>query len=456
MAATSTIREIGYRSRVTASSEDPGPIRVDVLDLDDHVELLPRDDRYAAAWVVGTRRGVPQAIVEVDLTASEADVRRQIDSLREAPTAPRTPGVENVRDDQLPMISVVIPTIVARVDELRSCLDSLAAVDYPQAEIVLVDNRRTIPDPDPLPALVANHDRVRTVRQPYPGISAARNAGWTAARGEIVAFTDDDVRVDPGWLRALGARFVAEPGLDAVTGLILPAELDTPAQIWFERYYGGFSGERTFQPLTLATGSGPVNRGRVTARDIHGQPVRSFAIYGVGAYGAGANMAYRRAVLERHKEFDLALGTGTPARGGEDLAALIDVLWAGGRVGYEPAAVAHHTHRRNRPELIRQMRGNGIGYTAMLVSVIRRDPRHGISLAAQLPLAAQRLAVTNFTRLRGRRVTSRPDEPAPSARLYPVQLAVEEIRGLASGPVAYVRSLRAAARAAAISGPDLP
>ena len=428
---------------MAATSEDPGPIRIDVLDLDDPQATVAPDEHYVSAWVVGCRNGIPQAIAEFDLTADAARTQEQLVTLRQAPTAPRTAGHAEVRDEQLPVITVVIPSIVARLDDLRVCLDSLGRVDYPDAEILLVDNRRVVPDPDPLPGLIAGRERVRSVREPRPGISAARNAGWRAARGEIVAFTDDDVKLDPGWLRALGRRFVAEPELDAVTGLILPAELDTPAQVWFERYYGGFSGERTFQPLTLGVGHGPVGRGRVTARDVRGDAVRSFAIYGIGAYGAGANMAYRRRVLERCGEFDLILGTGTPARGGEDLAALVDVLWDGGKVGYEPAAVAHHAHRRSEPELLKQMRGNGIGYTAMLVSRIRRDPGHGVALAAQLPLAAQRLLGQHLARLRGRSISQRVQEQAGTGPLYPRTLAIEEIRGLISGPVAYWRSVRA-------------
>lgn len=434
---------------MAAISEDPGPIRIDVLDLDDPQASVAPDGHHASAWVIGCRAGIPQAMAEFDLTDAAA-VARQLAELRQTARAPRTPGVEEVRDEQLPAITVVIPSLVARLDDLRGCLDSLEEVDYPDAEILLVDNRKTIPDPDPLPGLVAGRNRVRTVREPRPGISAARNAGWQAARGEIVAFTDDDVLLDPGWLRAIGRRFVAEPQLDAVTGLILPAELDTPAQVWFERYYGGFSGERTFQPLTLSSGQGPVGRGRVTARDVHGDAIRTFAIYGIGAYGAGANMAYRRRVLERCGEFDLILGTGTPARGGEDLAALIDVLWAGGKVGYEPAAVAHHAHRRSEPELLKQMRGNGVGYTAMLASRIGRDPRHGVALAAQLPLAAQRLLGQNIARLRGRSISPRIQQQAGTSQLYPRALAVEEIRGLISGPIAYGRSVlagRALARA---------
>ncbi len=91
------------------------------------------------------------------------------------------------------------------------CLATLAALRYPDFEVVLVDNRREAPEEDPLPALVAPYPGVRVVRETRPGISAARNAGPTAADGEVVAFTDDDVHVDDSWLDALGRRFARDP-----------------------------------------------------------------------------------------------------------------------------------------------------------------------------------------------------------------------------------------------------
>ena len=78
------------------------------------------------------------------------------------------------------------------------------------------------------------------VREDRPGASAARNRGLVEASGAIVAFTDDDVLVDPHWIRALVDCFDRNPDVACVTGLVVPAELETPAQVWFERY-GGFN-----------------------------------------------------------------------------------------------------------------------------------------------------------------------------------------------------------------------
>jgi hypothetical protein len=321
------------------------------------------------------------------------------------------------------------------------CIAELDAIDYPDFEVILVDNRRRLPVPDPLPELVAGRPRLRIVREPRPGISAARNAGVAAARADIVAFTDDDVRVDRQWLRAIGLRFARDRRMDAVTGIILPAELDSPAQIWFERYYGGFSGQRSFLPLTLkvldVTGSA-ARRARVVVTAPDGQEVRRFAIYGVGAYGAGANMAFRRSALARVTGFDVALGTGTQSRGGEDLATLISVLWHGGVVGYEPAAVVHHRHRREYDELKQQLRGNGIGFSAMLTSLIAHDVAHLAGIGSQFPLALRQFFKQGAARLRE---TSRPATGTGGATpAYPRELQLHEFSGFPRGPLLYTRS----------------
>ena len=389
----------------------PQPMRVVVIDLDEPLPELAADERYARAWVVGRRHGIPRRAIEVDLTGASEPIQGQLGRLRDEVLDPADCRAMPA-EDRLPTISVVVPTIAQRLGDLHYCVDQLAAQDYPkEVEVLLADNRRCVVEPDVLAALVAGRDGFRIVRATRPGVSAARNAGLAAARNEIIVYTDDDVRADAGWLRSIGTRFAREPELDGLTGLILPAELDTPAQLWYERYYGGFSGQRTFEPLTLqvADAAGrPWRRARVVLTDDHHRRMHEFAIYGVGAYAAGANMAFRRSALKRIGGFDIALGTGTPARGGEDLAAIIVLLWQGGRIGYEPGAVVYHRHRRGYDDLRRQMRGNGVGFTAMLTSLVAGDAAHAIGVASQLPLAVRRFGGQAAYRLaRGR--LRRPD-----------------------------------------------
>lgn len=441
----------------------PGPKRVAAFDLD-----LPTSYPGASAagertLLVVWRSAVPVGTLELsdsELADRDAVVAAARALERRAAAAPPA-----VTGRALPTISVVVPTVVARTADLQLLLDGLGELEYPDHEVILVDNRRTIPEVDPLPAIIAGRTRVRVVRQPVPGISAARNAGCAAARGEIIAFTDDDVRVDRNWLRAIGRRFVTEPDLQAVTGLILPAELETPAQIWFEDYYGGFSGERTFSPATVRpVPARRLLRGARVEAEVRGVPERRrFAVYGIGAFGAGANMAFRKSAVKAIGGFDEALGTGTTSRGGEDLAALISLAWRGHPFGYEPAAVVHHRHRREYDELLHQMRGNGIGFTAMLMSLVLHDPRHLVGVGAQLPLAGARVTAAVVRRLTAVRssapVGSAPvgSAPSPSTDGPPRRMMVSELGSYPLGPGAYLRSRRARAiarRRAAAGQPD--
>jgi GT2 family glycosyltransferase len=111
----------------------------------------------------------------------------------------------------LPSVSIVIPTY-GRPGELALCLDSIAGLDYPRDrfEVLVVDDG----GPTPLDEVVApfrSQVRLTLMRQGNAGPAAARNAGAERAAGEYLAFTDDDCRLDPGWLRALAAVWAEVP-----------------------------------------------------------------------------------------------------------------------------------------------------------------------------------------------------------------------------------------------------
>lgn len=99
-------------------------------------------------------------------------------------------------------MSVVVPTR-GRPGALRRCLESLSHQDYPADafEVVVIDDGS--PEHVVLPAAIGGGLDVRLERQPQAGPASARNHGLQLARGEYVAFTDDDCEASPGWLRAL-------------------------------------------------------------------------------------------------------------------------------------------------------------------------------------------------------------------------------------------------------------
>jgi len=149
-------------------------------------------------------------------------------------------------------------------------------------------------------------------------------------------------------------------------------------------------------------------------------------------------MAFRKTTLERNGGFDTALGTGTPSRGGEDLAAVISVLWNGGHVGYEPAAVVRHRHRQSYDELLTLMDGEGVGFTAMLSSLLRNDPRHIFGLASQFFTALRQILGQRARKLRG--MTYRDAARDSTGPLFPSELAKREFRAYLRGPLCYTRS----------------
>jgi GT2 family glycosyltransferase len=120
---------------------------------------------------------------------------------------------------QPPRFSVVVPTY-GRARQLGECLAALAALDYPRdrLEVLVADDGSPEP-PREAVARLADRLDVRLLEAPHHGPAAARNRGAAAARGELLAFTDDDCRPTPGWLRALAARLRAEPRA-AVGGLV--------------------------------------------------------------------------------------------------------------------------------------------------------------------------------------------------------------------------------------------
>jgi len=107
----------------------------------------------------------------------------------------------------LPTFSIVVPTY-RRPERLAGCLRSLEALDYPRDrfEVIVVDDGGGLS----LPSLQAPLDMV-LLTQPHAGPATARNTGAARARGSYLAFTDDDCRSDPAWLRAMAARVAQAP-----------------------------------------------------------------------------------------------------------------------------------------------------------------------------------------------------------------------------------------------------
>jgi len=309
-----------------------------------------------------------------------------------------------------PLVSVVIATH-NRTASLALTLDSLLALDYPAYEIILVDNAPSnTTTADLIQQRYGHLPQVRYVREERPGLAIAHNRGLQEVTGQIVAFTDDDVIVDRHWLTALVGGFALADDVACVTGMIAPAELETPTQGWIEQF--GFS--KGFQR-------------RIFDLDQY-RPATPLYPYAAGTFGSGANMAFRSAVLRQLGGFDPALGAGSLALGGDDLAAFFQVIVHGYKLVYEPAALVQHWHRREYAGLRRQAYGYGVGLTAFLTKTLLERPSRLWTL-----VRSARQGVRMVRQLRS-------PKHMPDAQGYPQELTTLERRGMLYGPVAYLRS----------------
>ena len=335
-------------------------------------------------------------------------------------TAAADPACQRARRELLetaPPITVVVATR-ERAGGLAVCLRSLLTLDYPRFEIVVVDSA---PDTDATRNLVeslrADGAPVRYAREKRPGLARAHARGLDEAEAPLIALTDDDVVVDRDWLTAIAQGFASASDVGCVTGLILPSELETPAQIWFERRARLNKG---FERTTFRWGA-----------EHAGDPLFP---YTAGRFGSGANMAFDTAALRSARGFDTATGVGTAARGGDDLIAFFRVLAAGYSLVYEPRALLWHAYRGEVERLRRQMFDYGAGLTAYLTSIVLEQPRRALDLVPRLPRAA-RYAFSSKS----------PRNP-PLSFPFERKLLWAERLGMGYGPLGYFVSKRRARR----------
>lgn len=266
-------------------------------------------------------------------------------------------------------VSIVVATL-DRPDDLRHCLQSLVAQKSPRPmEIVVVDNN---PASGLTPPVVAEFPTVVLVNEARQGLAYARNAGFTASTGEIAIATDDDVIAPPDWVERLVAPF-ARSDVMVVTGNVLPFELETPAQHYFE-WYGGLG--RGFQQF-----------------EVNGDWFESQRFFSVPTWrlGATANAAFRSTIFT-HPDIGLmeeSLGPGMPSGVGEDTYVFYKVLKAGYTVFYEPEAYVWHKHRRTMPALRKQLYNYSKGGVCYHLTLARNDGdlRGLVRIGCELPLA---------------------------------------------------------------------
>jgi len=214
-----------------------------------------------------------------------------------------------------PSVSAVICTHNGE-QTLGECLDRLGTLSYPDFEVIVVDDGSS----DASAAIARAHGAVLCETQ-HGGLGHARNVGIAAARGEIVAFLDDDAYPDPDWLHYV-ADLLRRGGHGGVGGPNIPPDDD------------GFVAE-----CVAAAPGGPIH---VLVSDREAEHV------------PGCNMAFRKDVLERIGGFDERFEVA-----GDD----VDLCWrlqkAGYTVGFSAGAVVMHRRRDSVRRYVRQQYGYG-------------------------------------------------------------------------------------------------
>lgn len=319
-----------------------------------------------------------------------------------------------------PFASVIVCTR-DRAASLGRCVRSLLKLDYPAFEIIVVDNA---PKTNATEELVRREfanigesaARVRYIREPKPGKSRAANTGAIHARGSILAFTDDDVEVDRHWLTELALGFAVTDHVACVTGLILPAELETQPQFWQEEF-GGYNRDGNFDQRIFNLDNLRWRRQQ--------EPLYP---YTSGNFGAGANLCFNREAFIKLGGFDPAIGAGTLTIAAEDTDILFRTVIGGQTVVRQPSAFLYHYQYRDYESLRKQLYSYGHGFTAHLMNCIVRRPSSLLDFASMVPYTLFYLF--------------NPTSPKHAKKTddFPKELATVEMKGMLVGWWAYLRS----------------
>lgn len=241
-------------------------------------------------------------------------------------------------------ISILIASY-NRSSSLLKFLQELTRQVVPQGldwEVLIVDNNSTDGTSDAVaPFVQENPHRFRYFLETRQGKSAALNTGIKEARGEILAFTDDDCLPNLDWLSSIAGEFSTDPLLGAIGGRV-------------ELY------DKQDKPVSIRT---------CTQRTLISTPSQLFSLL------IGCNMAVHRRVCERVEEFDTLLGPGIRTRALEDMDFLYRIYKQGFKMVYSPAVLVFHNHgRRSDAEVQSLTRNYLIGRGAFYCKhILKRD-----------------------------------------------------------------------------------
>jgi glycosyltransferase involved in cell wall biosynthesis len=305
------------------------------------------------------------------------------------------------RDERDPASSVLICTR-NRPQHLKRCLSFVAQLDFPNFEVVVVDNGSH----DGAAERLAAEHGARYVVEEVVGLSRARNRGLEVCRGEFIAFIDDDAIPEADWLTQLVKAFET-PEVMAVTGRVAHPD-DTPV-----------GPNHPLYPRFIVAESAAAGIDRKTPN--------WFELVNFGGVGIGANMAFRRRGLQELKGFDLRLGRSAPLLGNEETYAFFSLVRRGYQVVYNPHAIVRHPCGALRRELRTRYLKDLYGSAAYASFLFFEEPDYRqATLECALRRVRQRLG-----RMNGNGNGSKPPSRFPRSQL---------LLAAVTGPLLYFRS----------------
>ena len=318
-------------------------------------------------------------------------------------------------------VTVVVCTRnrAALVDRCLATLESVDGID--SAEVLVVDNGSTDDTPDIVGSWRTRLPVLRSVEAPVTGLSRARNVALREARGHVVAFLDDDVLVDRGWLTALRSAYAGDPSVAGIAGRI---ELTWPG------------GRPPWLPESREVWFAALDLGGVARR------------LGAGERPVGANMSVVRQVALDVGGFDPALGySGRGLLGNEELDFFDRITASGGVLAYAPGASVMHVvegDRVSRRYLVRRVYSQGRSDVRLLTADGGTSRRGLLGLARR---SASRALVRNWRHDIGR-IRRRGD---PGRELVDVVVGRAKQAGMAREAV--TATVRRPAHRAGAGGP---
>jgi len=257
-----------------------------------------------------------------------------------------------VPTDVLPTVTIVICTR-NRPGDVETCLPTILDCDYPNYDVVIVDQSTDDETGKVIASLQKACPAVHYLHTTTVGKTRALNLALPLAKGEILAFTDDDCEVPTDWLRNLVAAFAEKPEIEVVFGPVYPS----PALDGLENIC---------VPSWVFDEARPISRTETC--------------------GMGANMAFRRSLLDAMPAgdiYDPNLGPGTPFPAGEEGDMIYRLRrHITGETVLRPAAKLYHRAYRTPENWQKILFGYGVGDAAFLTKHIRCGDLRAFGIAS--------------------------------------------------------------------------